>query len=176
LITASKLLVETEDKDGNTTVIDLGRVGKIDEVHPAIIEKLRESGFVPVIAPIGDDASGHSFNINADVAAANIAAALGADKLILLTDVPGILDDRGDLQPFVTIEHARQQVESGHIKGGMVPKVECAMAALEGGVGQVHIIDGRVSHAVLLEIFTKTGVGSEVVKEMAPADDINKGE
>jgi acetylglutamate kinase len=176
LITASKLLVETEDEDGNTTVIDLGRVGKIDEVHPAIIEKLRESGFVPVIAPIGDDASGHSFNINADVAAANIAAALGADKLILLTDVPGILDDRGDLQPFVTIEHARQQVESGHIKGGMVPKVECAMAALEGGVGQVHIIDGRVSHAVLLEIFTKTGVGSEVVKEMAPADDINKGE
>ena len=173
LITASKLLVETEDENGNTTVLDLGRVGKIEKVNPDVIERLRESGFVPVIAPIGDDASGNSFNINADVAAADIAAALGADKLILLTDVPGILDDRGDLQSFVTIEHARQQVESGHIKGGMVPKVECAMAALEGDVGQVHIIDGRVSHAVLLEIFTKTGVGTEVVVEMPPPDDTN---
>jgi acetylglutamate kinase len=166
LITASKLLVESEDEDGNTTVVDLGQVGQVDEVHPDVIERLRESGFVPVVAPIGDDASGKSFNINADVAAAEIARALGADKLILLTDVTGILDKSGELQPFVSIEGARQQVENGTIEGGMVPKVECAVSALEGGVGQAHIIDGRLSHAVLLEIFTNTGVGTEVVREL----------
>lgn len=166
LITASKLQVVIVDKDDNTTVVDLGRVGQVDEIHPDLIERLREAGFIPVIAPIGDDREGNSFNINADVAASEIAQALGADKLILLTDVTGVLDKSGELQPFVTIEDARQQIESGAIEGGMVPKVECAVSALEGGVGQVHIIDGRVSHAVLLEIFTKTGVGTEVVHKL----------
>ena len=102
-------------------------------------------------------------NINADIAAAKIAAALKAEKLMLLTDVPGILDKDKNLQPILTIEEARRQVADGSIEGGMVPKVECAIDALLGGVNQVHIIDGRVSHAVLLEIFTNVGVGTEVV-------------
>ncbi len=161
LINASKLLI-----DG----VDVGRVGKVEKVNPDVIERLREAGFVPVVAPIGDDETGHSFNINADVVASEVAQALGAAKLILLTDVPGILDRDAVLQPFLTIEDCRQQVEAGAIEGGMVPKVECACDALEGGVGQVHIIDGRVSHAVLLEIFTKTGVGTEVVRDPQDED------
>jgi acetylglutamate kinase len=171
LIAASQMLVESVGANGETTLIDIGRVGKIEKVSPSVIERLRESGFVPVIAPIGDDEEGRSFNINADVAAAEIARALGADKLILLTDVPGILDGNGELQPRVTIDDAKRQIVAGAIDGGMVPKVECAMSALEGGVRQVHIIDGRVSHAVLLEIFTKEGVGTEILREPpVPAD------
>jgi len=142
---------------------DLGRVGKVDRVDPQVIERLRESGFIPVIAPIGVDAEGNGYNINADIAASKIAQALGADKLVLLTDVEGILDTSATLRTSVTVRQARTEIRKGVVKGGMVPKVECAIDALAGGVGQVHIIDGRVSHAVLLEIFTRTGVGTEVV-------------
>ena len=118
----------------------------------------------PVIAPIAFDRRGRTYNVNADLAASCIAQALGAEKLILLTDVAGILDSKGKLQPFVSIGQARSQIRQGIIDEGMVPKVRCAMEALQAGVGQVHIIDGRVSHAILLEIFTRTGVGTEVVR------------
>jgi len=156
LLTATKLEIE----DG-----DLGCVGRVSQVRPEVIDKLRESSFIPVIAPIGSDVAGRSYNINADVVAAEIARALGAEKLMLLTDVEGILDADGKLQPFLDIEAARGAITDGTVAGGMVPKVECAISALTGGVGQVHIIDGRVSHAVLLEIFTRKGVGTEVVAE-----------
>ncbi len=154
LIHASKLKIDEGD---------LGQVGKIDRIQPEIVVKLRANGFIPVIAPIGVDAEGASYNINADVVAAEVARALSADKLMLLTDVAGILDAGGKLQPVLDAGRARSQVAEGVIQGGMVPKVECALRALDGGVGQVHVIDGRVSHAVLLEIFTRKGVGTEVV-------------
>jgi acetylglutamate kinase len=162
-------------KDGNLIVasklkakgVDLGRVGKIEAVHPHVIVKLRESGYIPVIAPIGVDAEGNSYNINADVVASHVAAAIAADKLMLLTDVEGILDADKKLQPVLSAPAIREQVRRGVIGEGMLPKVECAVHALESGVGQVHIIDGRVSHAVLLEIFTRTGVGTEVVRAAA---------
>jgi len=163
-------------KDGNLIVasklktkgVDLGRVGKIDVVNPHVIVKLRESGYIPVIAPIGVDDEGNSYNINADVVASHVAEAIKADKLMLLTDVEGILDASRNLQPVLSAAQIRDQIRAGVISEGMLPKVECAMHALQGGVGQVHIIDGRVSHAVLLEIFTRTGVGTEVVRA-APA-------
>jgi acetylglutamate kinase len=163
LLRASKMLLEVANSEGRMEAVDLGQVGRVDQVAPAIIEKLRQHDFIPVIAPIGFDADGRSYNINADIAAAKIAEALKAEKLILLTDVPGILDGTKDLQAVLTIEEARRQITAGSIEGGMVPKVECAIDALLGGVKQVHIIDGRVSHAVLLEIFTNVGVGTEVV-------------
>jgi len=158
-------------KDGNlllagkleVTEGDLGRVGKVEKVNPQVVERLRDSGFIPVIAPIGVDAQGNGFNINADLAASKIAQALKADKLMLLTDIEGILDPDGNLRSVITARQARSDIRKDVIKGGMVPKVECAIDALSGGVGQVHIIDGRVSHAVLLEIFTRTGIGTEVV-------------
>ncbi|TFH24010.1 MAG: acetylglutamate kinase [Myxococcales bacterium] len=167
-------------KDGNLLIAskleiaegDLGRVGKVEEVNPQVIERLRESGFIPVIAPIGVDADGNGFNINADLAASKIAQALKADKLMLLTDVEGILDTDGNLRSVVTARQARSEIGKGIIEGGMVPKVECAIDALTGGVGQVHIIDGRVSHAVLLEIFTRTGIGTEVVHKKADAGSV----
>ena len=163
LLRASKMMMEMPGKDGRMEAVDLGQVGRVDQVSPSIIEKLRQHDFIPVIAPIGFDAEGRSYNINADIAAAEIAEALGAEKLMLLTDVPGILDGAKNLQAVLTIDEARRQIAAGSIEGGMVPKVECAIDALLGGVKQVHIIDGRVSHAVLLEIFTNVGVGTEVV-------------
>jgi acetylglutamate kinase len=165
LLRASKMLMEITGNDGKVEAVDLGQVGRVEAVNPSIIEKLRQHDFIPVIAPIGFDAEGRSYNINADIAAAKIAEALRAEKLILLTDVAGILDQNRELQPLLGITAARRQIAAGSIEGGMVPKVECAMEALLGGVKQVHIIDGRVSHAVLLEIFTNKGVGTEVVAD-----------
>ncbi len=164
LLTASKMRVQAGGKEGRRSSVDLGMVGKIDRVEPEVVEDLTQNGFVPVIAPIAFDRRGRTYNVNADLAASCIAQALGAEKLILLTDVAGILDSKGKLQPFVSIGQARSQIRQGIIDEGMVPKVRCAMEALQAGVGQVHIIDGRVSHAILLEIFTRTGVGTEVVR------------
>ena len=161
-------------KDGNLLMAsklkgaggaDLGWVGHIDTVNPEIVRNLVDDGYVPVIAPIATDSEGHSYNINADIAAERVACALGAEKLMLLTDVPGILDSEKKLLPLLTVKQAKAQIKKGVISAGMVPKVECAVDALAGGVRQVHIIDGRVSHAVLLEIFTRGGVGTEVVPD-----------
>jgi len=139
---------------------DLGRVGKVVHVDPAPIAAVAASGFVPVIAPIGVDADGVTHNVNADEAAGAIAQALHAEKLILLTDVEGVTDASGALVPQLSVEQARKYIAEGVIRGGMIPKVECCVAAVESGVSSTHIIDGRMLHAILLEIFTDGGVGT----------------
>jgi acetylglutamate kinase len=139
---------------------DLGRVGKVVEVRPAPITAVADAGFVPVIAPIGIDAAGVTHNVNADEAAGAVAGALAAEKLILLTDVEGVLDARGELIRQLSLQEARKRMEEGTIRGGMIPKVECCLEALQQGVQSTHVIDGRVLHAVLLEIFTDGGVGT----------------
>jgi len=139
---------------------DLGRVGKVVTLDPEPIVVVADSGFIPVIAPIGVDASGVTHNVNADEAAGAIAAALDAEKLILLTDVPGVNDEKGNLIPQLDVQEARKRMNEGTIHGGMIPKVECCIAALESGVESAHIIDGRVVHSLLLEIFTDGGVGT----------------
>jgi acetylglutamate kinase len=139
---------------------DLGRVGRVVSVDPSSIAAVTEAGFIPVIAPIGVDADGVTHNVNADEAAGAVARALRAEKLILLTDVAGVKGADGELTPKLSVEHARKQIEEGTIRGGMIPKVGCCIDALEAGVGTTTIVDGRVSHALLLEIFTDGGVGT----------------
>jgi acetylglutamate kinase len=139
---------------------DLGRVGQVRGVDPAPITAVADAGYVPVIAPIGVDDDGVTHNVNADEAAGAIAEALHAEKLILLTDVEGVLDANGTLMPQLTIPEARKHIAEGTIRGGMIPKIECCIGALESGVGRAHIVDGRIQHAILLEIFTDTGVGT----------------
>lgn len=144
---------------------DLGRVGTPDLVDPDLLLEMTRNGFIPVIAPIGTDSSGRTYNVNADVAAGRIAEALSAEKLILLTDVPGLLDANGSLMSTVDAKTARAAVSSGAVKGGMIPKLECCLRAAEHGVASTHIVDGRVSHAILLEIFTDGGVGTKLALE-----------
>jgi acetylglutamate kinase len=139
---------------------DLGRVGSVVEVEPAAIRAATDAGFVPVIAPIGVDAQGVTHNVNADEAAGAIAIALRAEKLILLTDVEGVKDSSGRLIRQLGVQEARKHIAEGTIRGGMIPKVECCVSALEGGVASTHVIDGRMRHAILLEIFTDGGVGT----------------
>ena len=139
---------------------DLGRVGEIVEVDPAPIAAVTQAGFVPVVAPLGVDADGLTYNVNADEAAGSIARALRAEKLILLTDVEGVKDVGGELIRRLTVAEARKLIAEGTISGGMIPKIQCCIDALSGGVARSHIIDGRLLHAVLLEIFTDFGVGT----------------
>ena len=142
---------------------DLGRVGRIVEVEPSPIAAVTDAGYVPVIAPIGVDEGGVTHNVNADEAAGAIARALRAEKLILLTDVEGVKDRRKlarRLVPQLSVEEARKLIAEGTIRDGMIPKVECCISVLESGVGSAHIIDGRILHAILLEIFTDGGVGT----------------
>lgn len=143
---------------------DLGRVGEVTGVDPYVVMAVMDAGFVPVIAPIGVDDKGLSHNVNADEAAGAIAAALGAEKLILLTDVDGVLDAQSQLISQLSVEECRGLIASGTIKGGMIPKMDCCIQALSGGVGRTHVVDGRVQHAVLLEIFSDdAGVGTLLV-------------
>jgi acetylglutamate kinase len=139
---------------------DLGRVGRVRGVDPAPITAVADAGYVPVIAPIGVDDDGVTHNVNGDEAAGAVAEALHAEKLILLTDVEGVLDAQGVLIPQLSVSEARKHITEGTIRGGMIPKIECCIAALESGVGRTHIVDGRIVHAILLEIFTDTGVGT----------------
>jgi acetylglutamate kinase len=139
---------------------DLGRVGQVRGVDPTPITAVADAGYVPVIAPIGVDDDGVTHNVNADEAAGAIAQALHAEKLILLTDVEGVLDERSALIPQLTLLEARKLIAEGTIRGGMIPKIECCIQSLEAGVARTHIIDGRILHAILLEIFTDTGVGT----------------
>lgn len=166
LLMAEKLAVRVEEKGKKPEFVDVGMVGQITSINPEILEHIDGTDFIPVIAPIATDEEGRTYNVNADVAAAEIARGLKAEKLILLTDVAGIKNAAGEVQSLLSAAEAKRQVRAGSIAAGMVPKVECAIAALEGGVGQVHIIDGRVRHAVLLEIFTDSGVGTEVLLEL----------
>jgi acetylglutamate kinase len=142
---------------------ELGRVGEVELVSPRLVEQLLASDFTPVIAPVGVDGAGETVNINADPFAGSIAAALGAEKLVLMTDVQGVRDREGNLVSTLTTDRARQWIADGTIHGGMIPKVECGLRAVERGVGKAHIIDGRVDHALLLEVFTDSGVGTELV-------------
>ena len=155
-------LLRVRDKfiDGKS----LGRVGEVVSVDPSVIEAVAESGFVPVVAPIGADNDGLTYNVNADEAAGAIAGELRAEKLILLTDVDGVLDPQGERLSTLSVEEVRKRIDEGTIKGGMIPKVRCCMDALTRGVSRTHIVDGRVLHAVLLEIFTDdAGVGTLLV-------------
>ncbi|MEW6525726.1 MAG: acetylglutamate kinase [Spirochaetota bacterium] len=148
--------------DVNGQQMDIGQVGTIKQVNPLIIETLDREKFIPVIAPIGCDENGVTYNINADIAAGKLAEALKAEKLILLTDVEGIKIDNA-LISTLRKEEVNNLIVNNKITGGMIPKVNCCLSALKEGVGKTHIIDGRVEHAVLLEIFTNAGIGTEIV-------------
>lgn len=148
---------------GKSRGIDRGLVGEVESISPNIIRSLEESRFIPVIAPIGVDSKGKTYNINADTAAGAIAATLKAEKLIFLTDVKGILDRDGKLISTLTRKQALRLIKIGVITSGMLPKVRACLAAIDGGVKKTHIIDGRINHSILLEIFTKKGIGTEIV-------------
>ena len=142
---------------------DIGYVGKITRVNTDLIDTLLSAGFTPVIAPIGTDEKAQSYNINADYAALHIAKALKAKKLVFMTDVPGILKDVEDPNSFISVlepEEARRLIADGTISGGMIPKVKSCLEAIEGGVQNVHILDGRIEHCLLLEFFTSRGIGT----------------
>ena len=143
--------------------VDIGLVGEVESVNTEPIRLLEERGFMPVIAPVGVGARGETYNINADLVAGEVAAALGAEKLIHLTDVQGIKGTDGRLISTLSRKEAERLMQTGVIDGGMLPKVESALRALEGGTAKAHIIDGRVPHAILLELFTREGVGTEIV-------------
>jgi len=155
LIRARKL---TTQKDGRE--VDLGFVGEVASIRPESIRHLEVGGFIPVIAPIGVDDEGRSYNINADLVAGKLATVLKAEKLILLTNTAGVLDGGGRLLTGLTHQQVDALVADGTVGGGMLPKVGCALDAVKGGVRTAHIIDGRVEHAVLLELFTDAGVGT----------------
>ncbi len=164
LVKAKKMkIVKSQLADAPPEIIDLGRVGEVTSVNPDILETLDAKDFITVIAPVGVGEDGRSFNINADLVAGAIAAKLKAEKLVLLTDVEGVLDKDRALIPSMTCAQAEERIEAGVIVGGMIPKVRCCMAAVRGGVKKAHIIDGRLEHSILLEIFTSQGIGSEVV-------------
>ncbi|NOY83723.1 MAG: acetylglutamate kinase [Nitrospirae bacterium] len=141
----------------------MGQVGEVASVDAEILEILDEGRFIPVISPIGADENGKTYNINADLVAGSLASALSAEKLLVLTDVPGILGQDGKLIPTLAKKQVEQLILDGVIKGGMMPKIEAALASVEEGVRKAHIIDGRVPHALLLEIFTDQGVGTEII-------------
>ena len=145
-------------------IIDLGHVGEVSSIDPAVVEMLGNSDFIPVIAPIGVGKDGHSYNINADLVAGKVAEVLKAEKLMLLTNIPGIMDRQGNLLTGLTLTDIDNLIADGTISGGMIPKTRCGTDALKGGVTSVHIIDGRVEHAVLLELFTDQGVGTLLLR------------
>jgi acetylglutamate kinase len=165
LILARKMNVTVSENGEPPEIIDIGMVGEIIGINPLVINSLDENKFIPVIAPVGVGRAGETYNINADLVAGEVAEALHAEKLILMTDVAGVKDRKGELLSTLKVNQARKMIEDGVIASGMIPKVECCMEALKGGVEKTHIIDGRVKHVVLLEIFTKEGVGTEVVRK-----------
>lgn len=154
-----KYLMEVEAEDGTLQKMDLGLVGQISVVDPTILYTLQKEGFIPIISPVAVSKEGQTLNINADTMAGAIAEAIHADKLILLTDTPGILID-GKLVTGLKKADIRNFIKTGQISGGMIPKVECCLGAIEAGVKRAHIIDGRVAHSVLIEILTDQGIGS----------------
>ena len=163
LIQAKKLkMTRKSEKTGETEMIDIGLVGEVTEVRPGALKALDQGGFIPVIAPVGVGANGETYNINADLVAGAVAGALKAEKLILLTDQAGILDKDKNLIPTLNKKKVETLINSGTIAGGMLPKTRSCFEALDAGCAKVHIIDGRVPHALLLEIFTKEGIGTEI--------------
>ena len=166
LIRARKKMATVYEND-TAHEVDIGFVGAVETIDVSVIEDLLDHGYVPVIAPIGVGMDGESYNINADYVAAEIAGALAAEKLLLLTDIEGIYKDFNDKSSFLSTIHlqeARNYIRDGIISGGMIPKVEACLTALERGAAKTHVIDGRLPHAIILEIFTSTGVGTQVVR------------
>ena len=164
MIQAKKKLIRKTAQAGGDEIIDIGLVGDITSINPHILTSLEKDGFIPVISPIGTGSKGETFNINADYVAASIASALRAEKLILLTDVPGILDKKEKVISTATSRRIKKLIQDNTISGGMLPKVQSCLQALASGVSKTHIVDGRVPHCVLLEIFTKQGIGTEIKK------------
>jgi len=163
LIQAQKMkIVLQEDQTKPPEIIDPGMVGQVTRIHPAIIQTLTNDGFIPIIAPVGVGENGETYNINADLVASQMAMALNAGRLILMTDVDGVLDDTGRLISSINTARMEQMIADGEITGGMIPKIECAIEALRGGVKKVPIINGKRRHAILLELFTDQGIGTEV--------------
>ncbi len=165
LLRAKKLDKERYFKDLGLPVPeeDIGYVGEVVGVNHELINSLIERNFIPVIAPVGVGDEGEAYNVNADVAASEIARSIGAEKVIFLTDTEGVKNEKGELISSLTKERAKELIESGVIREGMIPKVKSALRAMEGGVNKVHIIDGRVQHSILLEVFTEKGIGTEIV-------------
>lgn len=163
LIRAKKLDINDhamKSEIGGNEIIDLGHVGEVSSIDPDVINMLDEGDFIPVIAPVGVGKDGAAYNINADLVAGKIASVLQAEKLILLTNTPGVLDDSGNLLTGLSAEKVKTLISDGVIHGGMLPKITCALDAVQSGVKNSHIIDGRVQHAVLLELLTDKGVGT----------------
>ena len=161
LINAKKMRFEDDAPEMNTTeIIDIGHVGEVESIDASIVNMLMEGDFIPVIAPIGVCGDGHSYNINADLVAGKMAIALGAEKLMLLTNTPGVLDKDEKLLTGLTANQVQELIDNETIYGGMLPKIDCAIDAVKSGVQTAQIIDGRVEHAVLLEILTDEGVGT----------------
>ncbi len=164
-IHAKKIILNKSSKEANASeIIDLGHVGEVSSIDPAVVNMVCNSDFIPVIAPIGVGDDGHSYNINADLVAGKVAEVLKAEKLLLLTNTAGILDKENKLLTGLSISDIDNLIADGTIAGGMIPKTRCATDALKGGVSSVHIIDGRVEHAILLELFTDQGVGTLLVR------------
>ena len=161
MIQAEKLTIKKDDPEARVPeIIDIGHVGRVKHIDPGLVRTLDTKNFIPVVAPIGVGEDGHTYNINADSVAGALAATLQAEKLILLTNTPGVLNQHEELVTGLSADEISDLISKGVIKGGMLPKVECALEALAGGVNTAQIIDGRIEHAVLLEIFTDSGVGT----------------
>ena len=166
LIRAKKLVVSHQTPEMSVPeIIDIGHVGEVESINKSVIDMLVQSGFIPVIAPIGVGKDGSSFNINADLVAGKVAEVLEAEKLILLTNVEGLQDKEGSILTGLTVERVDDLIADGTIYGGMLPKIRCALDAVKSGVSCAHIIDGRVEHAVMLEIFTDEGVGTLITNQ-----------
>ena len=164
LLLSKKLLQDVVGDDGTTEQVDMGYVGDVVKVNTDLPKALENGNYLPVIAPVGVGPQGESYNINADLVAGRVAAALNAEKLILLTDIEGVKDKNGQLLSSIAVADKHRLIREEAITGGMIPKVVCCADALEEGVKKAHIIDGRVEHAVLLEIFTVVGIGTEIQK------------
>jgi acetylglutamate kinase len=163
LIQAKKLHLSPQgEKDAPSEIVDLGMVGEVEGINADVIKTLDDGDFIPVIAPVGIGADGKTYNINADLVAGKVATALKAEKLVLLTDVPGVLDKQGALITTLKAKEATGLIRQGVASAGMIPKLTCCLEALAGGVGKAHVIDGRIKHALILEIFTDQGVGTEL--------------
>ena len=169
LIRAKKLLMSKVDEHGNQSEIDLGFVGEVVSVNKDVIMMLIGSNFIPVIAPIGVDNDGNSYNINADLVAGKVAEFLQAEKLMLLTNIKGVMNKEGKVVTGLTPQKVDEMIEDGTISGGMIPKIQCALDAVRGGVKSAVIVDGRVPNATLLEIFTNEGVGTLISRDLESA-------
>ena len=162
LIRARKLVLRKEGATDDADIVELGYVGEIESINPSVVDTLDEGDFIPVIAPIGAGQDGKTYNINADTVAGKLAVTLGAEKLILLTNTSGVIDQQGELLTGLSESQVEELIQEGVISGGMLPKVRCALDAVSGGVRTATISDGRVPHATLLETLTDQGIGTQI--------------